>query len=222
MKQVPTSERDSTGPSLRDSYKAMTRQNILRQAVKLFQKNGFSSTSIEDIAKAANVSRSTIYLHFRNKSEIIHGVVGDGLKKQYAIYQKLVESQVPIDLEFTRNWVQEYSAHLRRINDTMGKFAVIFHENAEIYTQIVENRRAEVALLGTRFSSFSVCESDPYQNARKMQRCLFMLYRLEQFPRYTHPDDAMMYEAGLDELARSLFEMLELAQPAPDASDEKR
>ncbi|QLL10116.1 TetR/AcrR family transcriptional regulator [Mycobacterium vicinigordonae] len=47
-----------------------TREQILASAAKAFLRNGFHSTSLDMIAKAANVSRATVYQYFANKEDI--------------------------------------------------------------------------------------------------------------------------------------------------------
>jgi len=42
-------------------------QTILEAATLLFLKNGFSATSMDEIAEVANVSKRTIYQHFQDK-----------------------------------------------------------------------------------------------------------------------------------------------------------
>lgn len=47
-----------------------TRQHILDVALRLFSRQGVSSTSLAEIAKAAGVTRGAIYWHFKNKSDL--------------------------------------------------------------------------------------------------------------------------------------------------------
>ncbi|AMO50221.1 transcriptional regulator, TetR family [Kosakonia oryzendophytica] len=47
-----------------------TRQHILDVAMRLFSRQGVSSTSLAEIAQAAGVTRGAIYWHFKNKSEL--------------------------------------------------------------------------------------------------------------------------------------------------------
>jgi AcrR family transcriptional regulator len=47
-----------------------TRERILQSAFTLFGRYGFRRTSIEDIASEATLSRTAVYLQFRNKEEI--------------------------------------------------------------------------------------------------------------------------------------------------------
>ena len=54
---------------------AETRSSILDAAERVFSQRGVSHTSLEDIAKAAGVTRGAIYWHFRNKSELFSAMV---------------------------------------------------------------------------------------------------------------------------------------------------
>lgn len=54
---------------------AETRSNILDAAERVFDQRGVSHTSLEDIARAAGVTRGAIYWHFKNKSEVFTAMV---------------------------------------------------------------------------------------------------------------------------------------------------
>lgn len=54
----------------RTVYAAMTRAAILDAALELFVTRGFDSTSVDDIAELADVSKGAVYHHFRDKSEM--------------------------------------------------------------------------------------------------------------------------------------------------------
>lgn len=47
-----------------------TRNRILDAAENVFYEKGVSNTSLDDIAKAASVTRGAIYWHFKNKSDL--------------------------------------------------------------------------------------------------------------------------------------------------------
>ena len=52
----------------------ITKQSILDAAVVLFSENGVATTSLEKIAKAANVTRGAVYWHFASKQEIFEAL----------------------------------------------------------------------------------------------------------------------------------------------------
>lgn len=52
----------------------ITRQRIIDAARELFSTNGVSKTSLEKIAKHADVTRGAVYWHFDNKTELFHAM----------------------------------------------------------------------------------------------------------------------------------------------------
>ncbi|NIM94529.1 MAG: TetR family transcriptional regulator [Anaerolineales bacterium] len=53
----------------------VTRENILSAALQVFSQNGYSATRLEDIARAAGVTRGAIYYHFGSKEELYIALV---------------------------------------------------------------------------------------------------------------------------------------------------
>lgn len=53
------------------------RQLILEAAAQCFETLGMSRTRVEDIARAANVSRATVYRYFRDRDALVLGVLGE-------------------------------------------------------------------------------------------------------------------------------------------------
>ncbi len=52
----------------------ITRQRIIDAARELFSTHGVSKTSLDKIAKHANVTRGAVYWHFENKTELFHAM----------------------------------------------------------------------------------------------------------------------------------------------------
>ncbi|HKA40069.1 MAG TPA: TetR family transcriptional regulator [Burkholderiales bacterium] len=52
-----------------------TRSRILDAAERVFSEHGVSRTSLEDIARAASVTRGAIYWHFKDKSDLVTAMV---------------------------------------------------------------------------------------------------------------------------------------------------
>lgn len=55
----------------------ITRENVLSAALQVFSQHGYSATRLEDIAKAAEVTRGAIYHHFGNKEELYIALVSE-------------------------------------------------------------------------------------------------------------------------------------------------
>jgi AcrR family transcriptional regulator len=68
-----TSPGDSPGGEvgLRERKKQQTRDAIARAATELFARDGFESVTVKQIARAANVSRQTVFNYFATKEEML-------------------------------------------------------------------------------------------------------------------------------------------------------
>lgn len=61
----------STPSSLRERKKAKTRAAIREHAMRLFEEHGYASTTVDQIAEAAEVSPSTFFRYFPAKEDVI-------------------------------------------------------------------------------------------------------------------------------------------------------
>jgi AcrR family transcriptional regulator len=57
--------------SSRDTQRLQTRRRLYECALAVFRKEGVNNCRIEDIAKAAGVSRGTFYFHFPTKEDVL-------------------------------------------------------------------------------------------------------------------------------------------------------
>ncbi|EJL01402.1 MULTISPECIES: TetR/AcrR family transcriptional regulator [Pseudomonas] len=76
---------------LRERQKAERRQAISKAAVELFERQGFQTTTIEQIASQAGVSAPTVFKYFGNKQEIILEILHEADRRAL----KDTRSQIP-------------------------------------------------------------------------------------------------------------------------------
>ena len=61
-------------PKVSTQYKIDVKEKIVDAALATFSKNGYDRTRMDDIAEAANVSKGTLYLYFKNKEELFYAI----------------------------------------------------------------------------------------------------------------------------------------------------
>lgn len=81
-----------------------TKEVILEQALYLFQKDGYESVTMRDLAKACNSSLGSFYYHFRNKEEIVLELFKASLSGHIARTQKFLGSR-QASLETAMTWI---------------------------------------------------------------------------------------------------------------------
>lgn len=74
---------------IRDAQKALTHNRILDAARTLFFERGFYITAMDEIAAAAGVQRSTVYLHFKDKSAILDEIADEFVPHGVALMEQL-------------------------------------------------------------------------------------------------------------------------------------
>ncbi len=50
-------------------------REILRRAIEIFERKGYTQTSMEEIADAVGIKREAIYYYFKNKAQILNAVI---------------------------------------------------------------------------------------------------------------------------------------------------
>jgi AcrR family transcriptional regulator len=67
--------------SRRQTQKQERRDKIFKTAMELFETQGFQNVTVTDIAKAAGVSRGTVFNYYPYKEAILIGYFGDNLNR---------------------------------------------------------------------------------------------------------------------------------------------
>ncbi|MBU3698595.1 MAG: TetR/AcrR family transcriptional regulator [Candidatus Kapabacteria bacterium] len=71
------------------------RRAILASARTAFVKHGIATTTMERIAQEAELAKGTLYLYFRNREELLMGLLADDIAVLTSSLQQVVESPVP-------------------------------------------------------------------------------------------------------------------------------
>lgn len=92
-----------------------TRAQLVAAARQVFEANGYSATTMNEIATAAGVSHGTVYTYFTDKRDVFRAVVDD-LRDQLAVDWRVghedADPLTRID-QGNRNFVNTYGKHIR-------------------------------------------------------------------------------------------------------------
>lgn len=73
--------------------KESRRENIVNAAEKIIQVKGFEGMTMDDVAVIAELGKGTIYLYFKNKTDLYHAVVCRGLHLLKSIFEKTIKKK---------------------------------------------------------------------------------------------------------------------------------
>lgn len=136
---------------------------ILEVANRLFAKNGFHETKLEQVAKEADIAKGTLYLYFRSKEDLFLQCLVDGHEKDMALTEAAIAKDASIEnrLEELLELQLETS---RRNGPLVQKFiegGQVFSKKSDAPKKFLRMLNAKVALVasffeeGTRLGVFS-------------------------------------------------------------------
>lgn len=74
---------------------SVSREDILLAAADVLQKHGYEATTMKDIAAAVDLTAASLYHHFRNKDELLLGVLEAGLETLLERLEPILRADVP-------------------------------------------------------------------------------------------------------------------------------
>ena len=93
--------------SVREEQQLITRRRLLDAALGAFEANGYHGASVEEIVSAAGVTRSTFYLHFKNKAEVLQ-VLTDSVQDSVAELYAGLDAEISGDTADIRPAVRQW------------------------------------------------------------------------------------------------------------------
>ncbi|MGL4742483.1 MAG: TetR/AcrR family transcriptional regulator [Sarcina sp.] len=101
---------------------------ITNAAVYLFSNNGFSSTSVQDIASYCNISKATIYKLFKSKEDILVEIIKDLNKQNLLLIESIDATPNMTNLEKFEAKIYSFFDHLSNKKD----FTLMVYQDSDI------------------------------------------------------------------------------------------
>lgn len=81
----------------KERERSQRRQAILASARSAFVKHGLATTSMERIAREAELAKGTLYLYFHSKDELLMGLIAQDLESLIKLLDNVVEQSMRAD-----------------------------------------------------------------------------------------------------------------------------
>src|SRR3989339_381337 len=148
----PTSRFIDTGKGKRVKRKGIALDkrvlDVTKAAAELFSTRGFLETSMEEIARAANLSKGGMYHYFKSKTEILYAILSDFMDQVLGDIDVLLADTGSPESKLSfliRRHVETYAQHmhaarvlLKEAHNLPQKYLKKIHEKERRYLSAVE------------------------------------------------------------------------------------
>ncbi|MGE5422938.1 MAG: TetR/AcrR family transcriptional regulator [Ignavibacteriales bacterium] len=164
--------------SRRDREKEFKKHLIAEAAYGLFSANSFDSVTVEDIAKAAEFGKGTLYQHFSSKEEILAHVMCQGIDKLCEAIETqcgretdvmtALDNSLALQYKFFSSYSRLFLALLRRKLD--GTLNPDWFE--EVRRSYVNKNQLIATLMEKGIQEKRLIPTDPMRLARVLDRII--------------------------------------------------
>jgi AcrR family transcriptional regulator len=168
----------SSLPGLRERKKAKTRAAIREAALSLFERQGYASTTVEQVAEAAEVSPSTFFRYFPTKEDVVLAddldpLIADAIRAQPpevpAVDALLAGMRAVIERATPADWAAEprrqqlfqqvpelRARYLQQLTSAVDLFAGVLAERAGLTESDLASRAVAGAIIGVALAVFPI------------------------------------------------------------------
>jgi AcrR family transcriptional regulator len=114
--------------------KEAIRNFIIEKAKSIFEEKGFSNTTIEEIASAAQISKPTLYNYFSGKDDVFRAVVDLGNTQLNNVLEPILNGDRP----FPQNLKMLIRALLEHVRGHKGIMKIVFYES-RMFLEAIDN-----------------------------------------------------------------------------------
>jgi len=189
---------------------ARTRRQIIEVTLRLFADNSVHTTLVDDIAKAAGISRATLYQYFESKEQIFLELVQEsGAEMLRAVRRLGPLGPTASGFENLHWWLGELASVYEKYASMFIQWAAVDSPEAPLRPMITEWLETYTARLSGRLAEARVVGIDPGDLA------IALWSILERYNYYRHTQTSrQMDDAAIDNLAVIVQLILFPATPA--------
>jgi AcrR family transcriptional regulator len=146
------------------------RAAILDAALKLFSQYGYRRTSIDDIARAAEIAKGTVYLSFKSKEEIFRALCESLIERTESAAKVARASDGPIDERLVAVLEAKFgllfetvyrSAHAAELMDSKNRLSAdLFAQSGRRYMKVLREMIEEATRAGELAPSRMALDAD--------------------------------------------------------------
>lgn len=115
------------------------RQQIIEAATKSFSLFGYKATTMDQVAKLANVGKGTIYTFFENKEELFDDIITDLIENMKQVATESLDSELPF-----KDNVHQALYRMLEFRLTHQLTIKLFQEARDIGTPIVQEVMSKI------------------------------------------------------------------------------
>lgn len=168
----------------RDLQKVRTRKLILQAGREIFASRGFDTPSVDDVARAAGISRAAFYLHYKSREELMFAVFEREVHWLQRRYRSLSADMLESERKF-RGWAERFIAGFR----TERQYVLIIFRALSVdpakLKVIFDGREQVVRALGRRLPAFRIFHEDGSTDRQRVIALHVLTSRLEDVSLYS-------------------------------------
>lgn len=187
--------------------RSATVQRITTAARQVFYEKGFFIATVDEIARKGEISRATIYLHFKTKDEILFALLEEDLAYQLTQYESLAAIK-RVSISAVRKWLLSFGKYIADQRNSLSLFWSAAALRSSGGGMAVGHRDRVIALLGHRFPGFDLDALNRQDRKVLRARCHIMIYLVEGISMNAHESEGMDLGTAVDEVAPILLEFL--------------
>lgn len=136
------------------SHKDVTRKRIRDAARALFAARPFEEVSMDDIARDADVGRTTIYFHYATKSALMVDLLKEDWDRQAEVFGSI--EQIPVvDREALREWLERFAEAVRKGGNLFRTSVLALALSDDMRRLQFEHRERLIGILARRIPAFT-------------------------------------------------------------------